>query len=68
MLQGECDVEADGETIKLRPGRPWSSPSTLTTLTNNGWEPAVYVARLASASRHVLRRTVWRRRPRPPGY
>ena len=52
MLQGECDVEADGKITKLRPGQTLVIPVDADhELTNNGWEPAVYVCSFSASGR-----------------
>jgi quercetin dioxygenase-like cupin family protein len=55
MLQGECDVEANGKTIKLRAGQTLVIPVDEDhELTNNGWEPAVYVCSFSASGRGTL--------------
>ena len=55
MLQGECDVESDGKTIKLRAGQTLFIPvGDHHELTNNGWEPAVYVCSFSASGRGTL--------------
>jgi quercetin dioxygenase-like cupin family protein len=52
MLQGECDIETDGTTIKLRPGQTLFIPVGVHhELRNNGWEPAVYVCSFSASWR-----------------
>ena len=55
MIQGECDVESNGETMKLRAGQTLYIPvGDHHELTNNGWEPAVYVCSFSASGRGTL--------------
>jgi putative monooxygenase len=55
MLQGECDIETDDGTFKLRPGQTLVIPvDTRHELTNNGWAPAVYVCSFSASGRGTL--------------
>ena len=55
LLQGECDIETDDETVKLRPGQTLVIPvGARDELTNNGWEPAVYVCSFSHRGRGTL--------------
>jgi quercetin dioxygenase-like cupin family protein len=55
MLQGQCDVATDDTTITLRPGQTLFIPlGTRHELTNNGWEPAVYVCSFTASNRATL--------------
>jgi quercetin dioxygenase-like cupin family protein len=52
MLQGECDIETEDATIKLRAGQTLFIPvGARHELTNNGWEPAVYVCSFSASGR-----------------
>jgi quercetin dioxygenase-like cupin family protein len=52
MLQGECDVDTEQGTIKLRPGQTLVIPAGVDhELTNHGWEPAVYVCSFSASGR-----------------
>ena len=52
MLQGECDIESNGTTMKLRAGQTLFIPvGDHHELTNNGWEPAVYVCSFSNSGR-----------------
>src|SRR5262245_11697848 len=54
-LQGECDVRTDDGTQKLRAGQTLFIPAGMRhELTNNGWEPAVYVCSFSAAGRGTL--------------
>ena len=55
MLQGECDIETATGTIKLRAGQTLFIPvGDHHELTNNGWEPAVYVCSFSASGRGTL--------------
>jgi quercetin dioxygenase-like cupin family protein len=52
MLQGECDIQTESGTITLRPGQTLFIPRGAShELTNNGWEPAVYVCSFSASGR-----------------
>jgi quercetin dioxygenase-like cupin family protein len=55
MLQGECDVNTSQGTIKLRPGVTLCIPIGVDhELTNNGWEPAVYLCSFSASGRGTV--------------
>jgi quercetin dioxygenase-like cupin family protein len=55
MLQGECDIETATGTIKLRAGQTLYIPlGEHHELTNNGWEPAIYVCSFSASGRGTL--------------
>lgn len=56
MLQGECDVHTDGgKVLKLTTGQTLFIPDGVKhELTNNGWEPAVYVCSFSASQRGTL--------------
>jgi quercetin dioxygenase-like cupin family protein len=55
MLQGECDVRTGDETITLRPGMTLCIPIGVDhELTNNGWEPAIYVCSFSASGRGTV--------------
>jgi len=56
MLQGDCDIKTgDGEKLKLSPGKTLFIPSGVQhELTNNGWEPVVYVCSFSASMRGTL--------------
>ncbi len=55
MLQGECDIETATGTIKLRAGQTlFIGVDQHHELTNNGWEPAVYVCSFSASGRGTL--------------
>ena len=52
MLQGECDVTSGDTTFKLRAGETLFIPTDdHHELTNNSWEPAVYVCSFSASGR-----------------
>ena len=52
MLRGECDVRTDEGIVTLKPGQTLAIPTGIDhDLTNNGWEPAVYVCSFSAAGR-----------------
>jgi quercetin dioxygenase-like cupin family protein len=55
MLQGECDVRIGERTLKLRPGQTAYIPLGVKhELTNNGWEPVIYVCSFSASMRGTL--------------
>jgi quercetin dioxygenase-like cupin family protein len=55
MLQGACDVRTGEATITLRPGMTLCIPIGVDhELTNNGWEPAVYVCSFSASGRGTV--------------
>jgi quercetin dioxygenase-like cupin family protein len=56
MLQGECDIHTDdGEVVKLGVGQTLFIPQGVKhELTNNGWEPVVYVCSFSASMRGTL--------------
>ena len=55
MLQGECDVQLADRALKLRAGQTLYIPVGVHhQLTNNGWEPAVYVCSFSASMRGTL--------------
>ena len=71
MLQGECDIQTDGGSLKLRAGQTLYIPvGERHELTNNGWEPAVYVCSFSHSGRGTLFRGTgrsWLEPARPYG-
>ncbi len=52
MIQGECDIETASGTIKLqRRPDPVHPVGDHHELTNNGWEPAIYVCSFSASGR-----------------
>lgn len=55
MLQGECEVRTADKVIKLRPGTTLCIPVGVDhELTNDGWEPAVYVCSFSASGRGTV--------------
>jgi mannose-6-phosphate isomerase-like protein (cupin superfamily) len=55
MLAGECDVDMNGDRLHLKPGQTLLIPQGVKhVVTNNGWEPAVYVASFSASFRGTV--------------
>jgi quercetin dioxygenase-like cupin family protein len=55
VLSGECDITIEGAWRRLTPGLTLHIPSGARhQLTNNGWEPFIYVASFSASMRGTL--------------
>jgi uncharacterized cupin superfamily protein len=55
VLSGECDVTIDGQWHRLTPGQTLHiQPGARHQLTNNGWEPFIYVASFSASMRGTM--------------
>jgi quercetin dioxygenase-like cupin family protein len=55
VLSGECDITIDDAWRRLTPGLTLHIPSGVRhQLTNNGWEPFIYVAAFSASMRGTL--------------
>jgi len=55
VLSGECDITIDGQWHRLTPGLTLLiQPGAKHELTNNGWDPFIYVASFSASMRGTL--------------